>query len=668
MGRSQGRSRGFVARVSWLTATCALLALGCPSDPPGPDDDTTPVDADGDGFSPPEDCDDGDPDTYPDAEELCDDLDNDCDGEIDDDLPDGDGDGFADCVDPTPDGFDGGEGREAPLSVQLHLHGSLSEADATMMWHTAQAELYGVDVLWWSDHDNMILMCTRSGGYDFDGGAFTEEIERVGLQATHGVYLVGDDLASLDSSLLPGGPSGTGHHWRLSGAAPQGDPDWHLAQFEYGVAEPDSFQRLPMMAGVTGSLAIRTQQPLSEGWQLRFTVGLGGNMAGTRNGITYYLSGVDLSAASTEHHQFVPLSVPWEGIWTELELPLTATAETLAEGDDQSGLEYAFELWLRNGTTATVDIDDLSFSWSREGEALRDYQNQVLVERYSDGPVVHYVGQEITLVEGKRHVNPVGAEPVPLVDYWTTGEITFEDATAHVRDHGALALCNHPFGSATVIEYEDADADLQVELLAEEWISADVHGCDLVEVGYRARVLDLTHLLRFWDRLAGAGYPLTGVGTNDHHWASDWIDSPNPFQTWVFLDQASRGDIADQLGAGRAFFGDPGPFVGQEPLLDLWTEHGAVMGQVLATELDQVLHVETGYVEPGWSLRLVVDGDEAETRMLDGDETDTVFELPRGAVGMVRVELLDLDGVQVLLSNPLYLVWTEDEVPPRRRP
>ena len=62
------------------------------------DDDSAAVDADGDGYTVDEDCDDGNPDVHPGAEEICDDLpDNDCDGVEDATDVDQDGDGHSEC-------------------------------------------------------------------------------------------------------------------------------------------------------------------------------------------------------------------------------------------------------------------------------------------------------------------------------------------------------------------------------------------------------------------------------------------------------------------------------------------------------------------------------------------------------------------------------------------
>ena len=68
--------------------------------------DTAAADLDGDGYRAAIDCDDENPDVYPDAEEICDGLDNNCDGTIDEGLTetwyvDADGDGFGDAASPA---------------------------------------------------------------------------------------------------------------------------------------------------------------------------------------------------------------------------------------------------------------------------------------------------------------------------------------------------------------------------------------------------------------------------------------------------------------------------------------------------------------------------------------------------------------------------------------
>ena len=65
------------------------------------------IDADGDGYSPPDDCDDSDNTVYPGAHEVCDGKDNDCDGQTDEGLStDVDGDGHyapGSCIEPADD-------------------------------------------------------------------------------------------------------------------------------------------------------------------------------------------------------------------------------------------------------------------------------------------------------------------------------------------------------------------------------------------------------------------------------------------------------------------------------------------------------------------------------------------------------------------------------------
>jgi len=548
-----------------------------------------------------------------------------------------------------------------PLSAQLHTHGPMSEGDSTYAFQTDQAALWGVDLLWWTDHDYFYLPDLHGilyepewrGGGDLltaeppDGVSSWWEIG-AGPELTHDVFRDDELLSEDDEPTMA-----------LSMSQRFGDDEeWLIARW---IAEPSRLH-FPLMSLPLLRFAVWLPEDFDpEGDALRVQLSLSSLAPGVQRTIWVVDPRdpleFDVPDALRLDQEWVP------GAWNRVGLDLADLAEDqLSEGLDSTVSGLAFHLGIQGRRALQVNVGALGFEDQLQAEALMDAQRDLLDAELSD-QVSHLVGMEVSYGGALYNHLTVFGSWLPLTDYSLYPEPMQSNAariSRAYRELGGVVAATHPFGVENHISYEESEADDVAERTCSAMDSMRIYNAQLLEVGYTARGLGLEHHLALWDCLGALGYTVTGIGTGDHHFALPWLDRSNRYVTWVMAHDTQEESLLTALHAGRAFFGDPVEALGRDLSMDLRAQtlsgERAAMGHVLqGLEAHDTVTIEAlveGLIE-GDELRWVVDGEVV--RVDAGPLNTSLIDLTPAEWTFARVEVWTPTGAPLMFSNPIYL-------------
>lgn len=554
-----------------------------------------------------------------------------------------------------------------PYSAQLHLHGSFSEGNGTMLGHTLQAENLGVNVLWWTDHDHYYLKNhnLETTGFDFESGDLTTALptwppgRTVSMTWEESSNSTTRSVATVSTLAAHSGTYGL----RL-GLIPD-DP----GQRSFELTVHPALNIHPLLAGVDFGFSLKPRRAANTEAELRVGVELsrppiGSAGEGSTNRIIFYYS--SLEHTNTANTIWVPIDAP-SGEWTTLSWDLTALAQQYFPdlGADQH-VEFASIAFSGGDEGASWDLDDFTWTQRSNGDDLRALQREYLAS-LPNSPTQH-VGYEFGFLSEATHVNAFGPD-VTLPDISAFAAVDWPTAVQNIHDEGGIASYNHMFGWETVAADEATRAALVADR-TETLLANDAWGCDLLEVGYRTRRGLIQDFLAVWDQLSMAGIYMTGVGVSDLHLELDWGDYVNNFVTWIPAASDSQEDLIHSLKRGLAFFGDPALFPNAQVDLRFYApDSRATMGQVVIDAYwPQTLELELAPLRAGWEVRLVVDGEleQSWTVAADGPSTFEASIDPRGN-RVARFEVWDDAGSPVLFTNPIWFLDDMPQDPPLER-
>jgi hypothetical protein len=565
-----------------------------------------------------------------------------------------------------------------PVNMAMHVHGSLSEGTASMAAHLDQATRFGVDVVWWTDHDFRMSAhgYTTAVGFDgpSEGGGPTlwqwQQTPEGSPAAAVTDYVTDPHSPEEDGKALRLTVAGGGD--RLAGLWLTGVA-WNTV---YSTSFFDTALTLDVLAEELGEDAMFAVEILSS-----HHPATGGRPAGQYR--LRYLLGPTPHRTSMAPDPADPLLgvcvLPRDGGelgggWRRLVLRPAKDAAAAwpdIEAGDNSLRTLRIGALSRGGHTARVVVDRLRFDRSRRtGDAPLEFRTELSRRYRARYPSVSQLqSTEISLI---RHLNWFGGE-LRLPDYGDRPPLrdnSIEPARQmvdHIHAAGGLASLNHP------LEYASDGRRLGAHL-----VETGAQGCDIVEIGCTQ---DVDQLMDTFDITARNALFYTATGTSDAHMGVDWFNDGQPWITSVWARSQQVPDLLDPLRAGRAWVWHAARWRGE---LDLWVPGGPSMGGVdvgdrprvpvaiLATELpgDGALEIVQGEVDLAGPRRPAPAVEQTTVPASQVRHGTVELSVERRQGRYVRATVRDAAGNVAGFSNPIWLLpkATQVAVPGPRRP
>jgi hypothetical protein len=552
-----------------------------------------------------------------------------------------------------------------PVSVQMHVHASMSEGAGSWRAANVHAKKIGLDVLWWSDHDWRMSYHTYNRAFGFEGTELRTIVPTYYDPGTDVSLAAGNPPMAI--TLAPHAGNGsvreavarTTTDRAVEGvrafevAAAAAEAGWQ--RYFYDIDATRRTMKRSLASKVTLSFAVFSDAGADGMAAVR--VDLSQQPPDMKAGAIYYVltgaSDADLAALEDAQTKFV--RVPYEpGTWNRVRVDVTRDAERLQLGGiDNAMVAVSFGV-LTRGPLARAFFDDYRIDHQLQGEALREEARAMAARYQKEYGVINYVGQELSF---DAHMNPLG-ERVPMIDHVKhPAGLNARETSAFVHANGGVLSLNHIFGTnmpPAGFDQKDPESVRRLEdLRIRELTDNRVYGADILEVGYPTRVLPMKSFLRVWDALSSAGIDVVGNGISDTHGSvAGWYNGNN-FVSWVWAHSASVADIVDGFRRGDVYFGDPVQF--KSGILTLTTDDGHRMGSVVVTKKPQhVVTVKLDGLPAGARVRTVTNGEPGAETIAGAAVFEKQVRVDTSAPAFFRVEAYTAEGRPLVFSNPIY--------------